>query len=161
MARVGKERKTTFVKHPIENYFPGLIGGAYQITSPESVDYNCIAWAAGQVDVWWEPDPFDLYYWPHGIPRRYDINVYVRAFGVLGYVRCETGEFEPGFEKVAIYVDPMGSPTHATRQMPNGKWTSKLGELEDIEHATLDCLSGAIYGTVALFLKRRIQVQMT
>jgi hypothetical protein len=26
--------------------------------------------------------------------------------------------------------------------LENGNWTSKLGECEDIEHKTLDCLNG-------------------
>ena len=28
--------------------------------------------------------------------------------------------------------------THAARQLPSGKWTSKLGDADDIEHNTLE-----------------------
>lgn len=157
MAPVGKGTRTNLVSHPIENYFPGLGPEVYQITSPESEAYNCIAWALGQTDLWWEPDPFGLYFWPPGVPRRLTLESYVQAFAVLGYTLCDNSDLEPGFEKVAIYVDAMGRPTHATRQLASGKWTSKLGKLEDIEHETLECLGGSAYGSVALFLKRSLQ----
>lgn len=147
------------MRHQIEDYFPRLRPNDYQITSSKSHTYNCIAWAAGETDRWWWPDPFDQYFWPKGAQRREALEAYVHAFSGLGYVLCQTDELEPGFEKVAIYTDVTGRPTHAARQLPNGKWTSKLGRLEDIEHGALDCLSGSSYGSVALFLKRRIQKQ--
>jgi hypothetical protein len=36
----------------------------------------------------------------------------------------------------------------------SGKWTSKIGELEDIEHDGLSALEGKAYGTLAQILKR-------
>ncbi len=159
MAFVGQGTGTALVRHPIENYFPKLRPSDYEITSQKSGTYNCIAWAAGQTDRWWWPDPFDLYFWPQGAQRREALEAYAQAFSELGYVLCQTGDLEPGFEKVAIYADTIGRPTHSARQLPNGKWTSKLGNLEDIEHGTLDCLSGSSYGSVALLLKRWIQNQ--
>ena len=48
-----------------------------------------------------------------------------------------------------------GEPTHAARQLPNGKWTSKLGRWEDIEH-DLEGLTGEMYGSVQQILKRQI-----
>ncbi len=60
-----------------------------------------------------------------------------------------------GFEKVALFVDAAGMPTHAARQVNSGAWTSKLGNSEDIEHE-LRALEGDIYGTVRLILKRRL-----
>ncbi len=47
----------------------------------------------------------------------------------------------------------MGVPEHAARQLANGRWTSKLGRAEDIEHQLHD-LEGEVYGTVALLMKR-------
>jgi len=44
---------------------------------------------------------------------------------------------------------------HAARQLPEGRWTSKLGELEDIEHALHD-LTGTVYGSVVLVMKRAL-----
>ncbi len=51
-----------------------------------------------------------------------------------------------------------GVPKHAARQLPNGRWTSKCGELEDIEHA-LEGVVGIWYGTVAHLLKRPLASQ--
>lgn len=78
-------------------------------------------------------------------------------FEAAGYQPCDSQELEPGFEKVAIYVDAAGEPTHAARQVENGNWTSKLGRWEDIEHSAPSSLEGVdpAYGTVALILRRR------
>ena len=76
-----------------------------------------------------------------------------------GFEPCENGDHEEGFEKIALYVNKAGKVTHAARQLDSGKWTSKLGNLEDIEHASLRSLEDAgtnltDYGSVAGFLKR-------
>ena len=68
---------------------------------------------------------------------------------------CKNEKFENGFEKVALYVDKDGAPTHAARQLPNGKWTSKLGNGEDIEHETIHVVEGDGYGKAKYFLKRK------
>ena len=67
---------------------------------------------------------------------------------------CNSIAYEEGFEKVAIYIDTHGKPTHAARQLSSGIWTSKLGQLEDIEHSKLDDITGSQYGSVGVILKR-------
>src|SRR6266566_3667632 len=42
---------------------------------------------------------------------------------------------------LAVYADETDTPTHMARQLPTGYWTSKLGELEDIQHVGLDQLN--------------------
>lgn len=86
---------------------------------------------------------------------------FVEAYAALGYTVCEDGSREPelGFQKIAIYVDEDGIPTHAARQLPNGEWTSKLGRAEDIQHQTLEALESDDdnllgYGSAALILRR-------
>jgi hypothetical protein len=37
--------------------FPILTAANHRITSDPSPIYNCIAWAAGHSDAWWEPLP--------------------------------------------------------------------------------------------------------
>ena len=66
---------------------------------------------------------------------------------------CPGEELEAGFEKIALFVDNRDTPRHAARQLPNGRWTSKLGELEDIEHGLHD-LEGAEYGSVVAVMRR-------
>ncbi len=138
----------------IEILFPGLASVEYRVTSPATSEYNCIAWAAEDDVAWWWPDPFGDYYWPPDVPRVESLDAFISAYGLLGYITCETAVLELGLEKVVIFVDANGVPTHAARQLPSGRWTSKLGQLEDIEHDTLDGLTGDLYGRVGQVLRR-------
>ena len=104
----------------------------FTVTSPASPVYNCIAWAAADATRWRWPDAFGLYYWPEQAPRAETLDAFVAVFGVLGYETCGDPHYEPAFEKVAIYADGRGRPTHASRQLENGHWTSKLGQEVDI-----------------------------
>lgn len=69
---------------------------------------------------------------------------------------CPDAVLEEGYEKVAIYASRGGEATHAARQLPNGRWTSKCGENIDIEHV-LEGLEGPAYGEVAKILKRELK----
>lgn len=89
------------------------------------------------------------------MPAELTIAAFIQAYQTVGYEPCESSDFESGFEKIAIYATPDGEPTHAARQLPNGKWTSKLGRWEDIEHE-LDGLTSEMYGSVKQILKRSI-----
>ena len=80
------------------------------------------------------------------------IEAFVDAFWTLGYVPCEDGRHEPGYEKVALYAFD-GTPTHAARQLTDGRWSSKLGRSVDIAH-TPDALDGPVYGAIVLYLCR-------
>ena len=92
------------------------------------------------------------YKWPPGASREVTIKAFIEAFESIGYSECPDAEFEKGFLKVAIYADSAGKPTHAARQLKSGQWTSKCGDLEDIEH-TLDAFDGSNYGSPVVFLK--------
>ena len=140
---------------PIQALFPGLRKSAFRVTSPATRDYNCIAWAAGDTTHWWWPDldpDNDTIFWPAGVVLEETLDALVAAFATLGYAPCSGEEPEPGFERVALFANA-AVPTHAARQLPSGRWTSKLGVREDIEH-DLHAVSGDVYGTVVLFLKR-------
>src|SRR3990172_1867508 len=140
-------------RQEIEASFPSLRNSDYSITSPATGEYNCIAWASGDTRAWWWPDPMNLYYWPPTIPRENTLEAFIKAYELLGYGICKDGNYEEGFEKIAIYVAGDRKPTHAARQLSSGRWTSKLGKLEDIEHTTLNGLCSPRYGTVAVFMK--------
>lgn len=137
----------------LERRFPGLGGTGYTVTSPPQVDYNCIAWAAGDDSRWWEPSP--SYFWPEAAPRQYTLQAYVEAFMCIGFELCQDAALEAGWEKIAIFASADGRPTHAARQLLDGTWTSKLGRLEDIRHLELDHVSGTDYGRPVRFLRRR------
>lgn len=138
----------------IEAVFPALNAFNYQIISPASPDYNCIAWAASATDLWWWPDNQYTAYWPSEIPRAETVDAFIKAYSLAGYMPCDNPHYEKGFEKIAIYIHASGKPMHAARQLPSGRWTSKLGAWEDIEHETLADISGQLYGSVAVIMKR-------
>jgi hypothetical protein len=54
------------------------------VKSPESPEYNCIAFAANEDFGWWWPIPESLYYWPENTPREETLEAFVRAFETLG-----------------------------------------------------------------------------
>lgn len=104
--------------------------------------------------LWWWPEgnaPGAV--WPDSAAREVTLSAFTAAFSTIGYVVGGDESLEPGFEKVALFADAGGMPSHAARQLPSGAWTSKLGHAEDIEHE-LHALEGEIYGAVALILKR-------
>lgn len=138
----------------LESNFPQLASTPYTVTSPETTDYNCLAWAAGASDCWWWPDLDESCFWPAGIARHETLSAFIQAFAVLGYSVCVTGDLESDREKVAIFASN-GQPTHAARQLPDGLWTSKCGAGHDIVHA-MDGLNGNIYGRPEVFLARPI-----
>jgi hypothetical protein len=140
----------------LESLFPNLLPGQYRITSPAEKHYNCIAWAAEDSRRWWWPGPItEEEYWPPGLSHEETLTTFQQAFTLLGFTVCENDVFEPEFEKVALFANSDGVPQHAARQLPNGRWTSKLGKREDIEH-DLHALEGTAYGSVVLLLKRPI-----
>jgi hypothetical protein len=93
-------------------------------------------------------------YWPPNVDREETVDAFLRAYGMLGYVQCADGGLEAGVEKVAIYIDAAGTPTHAALQLRDGRWTSKMGGFEDIEHSTLDVVSGPRYGVPSVLMRR-------
>ena len=137
----------------LEHLFPRLAGNNYEITSPPTGHYNCIAWAAGEMQRWWWPgENEDMEYWPPGVIREGTQHAFEAAFATLGYKVCESEVFEEGYQKIALFANDDG-PSHAARQLSNGRWTSKLGRLEDVEHALHD-LEGLQYGAVVRIMMR-------
>jgi hypothetical protein len=91
-------------------------------------------------------------YWPGEAPRESTLAAFLGAFQSLGFEVCADGSRKEGCAKIAIY-GLAGLPTHAARQLPNGRWSSKLGRSSDIEH-DLEALEGEEYGTVIVFMRR-------
>lgn len=133
--------------------FPRLRPQNFRRASPVDHDYNCAAWAAGVTDSPWWPFRWP-YYWPPGAPFEETLPAFLAAYAALNYVECDNADFEDGMEKIAIYADTQQVPTHVTRQLEDGRWTSKLGSLKDIEHSALEDLAGGLYGMPAKFMRR-------
>jgi hypothetical protein len=87
------------------------------------------------------------------VPRVETIDALIKFYETFGYSETPTGEYEEGFEKIAIYATAFGKPTHAARQVGPTTWASKLGNWYDIEH-TKDAVSGGSYGEVVKYMQR-------
>lgn len=136
-------------------WFPLLDASNHEVTSEPDLHYNCIAWAAGDEHSWWWPiakSDEDEVFWPAGVPREVTLAAFVTAFATLGYQECAGAAFEEGFDRIALFILD-GKPTHAARQLEDGRWSSKLGGSEDIAHE-LNALDGPVYGTPTVFLRR-------
>ena len=134
----------------LSEYLPKLTGNNHNITSPQDVAYNCIAWAAEDTTRWWSHAVG--YYWPVG--RSPKIDSLIKVFESLGYHQGVVGlETEPAVDRVALFAKN-GEWTHAARQLPSGWWTSKCGTFEDLEHESLEVLTGDLYGEVHCVMTR-------
>lgn len=139
--------------------FPNLNESNHDVTSPYEQKYNCIAHAASNSDFWWWPVKAPGVYWPLPHYMEETMACFTAAYASLGYVACTDDKLEIGIEKIAVYADALGKPTHAARQLNDGSWTSKLGRSQDIRHAELSVLEGKPgfgngYGKVAMIMSR-------
>jgi hypothetical protein len=136
--------------------FPRLFADGYEKNSRESSSYNCIAFAAGDVEHIWDGfgDPPDGY-WPTTDTGTM-VGHLVSAYKAERFEECDGAEPEKGYEKVVLYRNAKGKWTHAAHLRLDGWWESKLGQLDDIIHRSPQGLVGTEYGEVACFMKRRV-----
>jgi hypothetical protein len=134
---------------------PRLQTAPHAITSPPTDAYNCVAWIERDQDQWWEPG----FTWPADVPPPRgddDLDSYVALFRHWGFEVCGDGSLEAGFLKIAIYaVDQRFQ--HVAKQLPSGRWSSKLGLSFDVLHDDLDSLYDAPLferATATIFMKR-------
>ena len=124
------------------NDFPGSLTSPFLVTSPQSRAYNCIAYAYGDLSrAYW---PSKTFYWPNHIVRSEHLNSFIDLFNSIGYVLCDNGILEPGFEKVAIFGLNQNTTKHAAKQLLTGQWSSKLGANYDVSH-NIQSMEGGIY----------------
>lgn len=144
--------------------FPNLANDdKFDITSPETPDYNCIAWAYQMYNNRWMQPPKGMYipqldavsWWPDGVTEGVDISCLVEAFAKKGFEKCDTWEHEQGYVKVALYYDPSTNEwTHAARESRiNNCWMSKLGPKNDIHHGSPYTIEGDAYGKVYCIMR--------
>jgi len=139
----------------LEDLWPNLSSEGYEVKSIATERYNCIAFAADDPSVnWWPAANEADGYWPIS-QREVSLACFKEAFASLRYEECGDG-LEKDFEKIAIYVFD-GLPTHAAKQLPDGRWKSKLGFEEDIEHNSVKAIEDEVcYGKAVLYMKRPI-----
>jgi hypothetical protein len=133
------------------------------VTSKQTLAYNCAAYAfKDETKQWWPIDPKKAgrrYHWPEGLPRNNSVEDFFLAFELEGFEKCDTGEHEEGYEKIAIYVDESNIPQHLARDTGDGRWQSKLGDLQDIHQHTLEAIETADYGKAKYFMRKRLKVE--
>jgi hypothetical protein len=132
--------------------FPHLRNGGYEETSAQTCLYNCIGWAAGDLENWWWPSQDS--FWPLDSVDDESVENFEKAFNVaLDYQVCENGDLEEGFEKVAIFARDR-RVKHMARQIQTGVWSSKLGRGWDITHHAVDGVNCDVYGEPVSYMRR-------
>lgn len=141
---------------------PDLRTSSHEVVSQKTPLYNCFAFAAGDRHNVWCPyrhpnNRGSRGYWPVDPPPA-DLrpDSFIAAFESLGFEVCSNPDYERGYSKIAFFVRHDGDVVHIALQPSdrNGRWKSKLGELEDIEHE-LHALGGDSYGRPQVFMKRQ------
>jgi hypothetical protein len=130
--------------------------------SDETDNYNCLAFALGIEDESWWPGRSG-FFWPR-IPLLAEVEEISEIIAEHGYEPCQSGLFEYGYEKIALFVRS-GQAEHAARQLPHsGIWVSKLGDAgmdvrqrQLLDYPTMQqyahCLT--IYGAPTYFFRRK------
>lgn len=133
------------------------------VSSESNSAYNCVAWALGIRDQWWEPHAQGSIrqgqgYWPDGAAHNRDPQTLRQIFRQQGFADCENGDPEPNVVKIALYrtlgTDGNYKWTHVARQLRTGSWTSKLGNSYEVTHRKPDDLDGHLYGDVYAYMAK-------
>ena len=139
----------------LECLFPKLKGTDWKITSRRARRYNCFAWAAGESHRRWDCGKGS--FWPKDVPRRHGIAYLIAAYMAVGFRVCSKRDGrtpDPQYEKIVVYRRG-DEGEHAAKLLDSGRWSSKIGDLEDLEHWTPESLSGRCYGQPFRYMKRK------
>ena len=135
--------------------FPLLKGDVnFEILSPETPIYNCIAWAMQFNDRWVSIGDYPGYWWPDGVAKNMSSDALIKAFEAVGFSVTSDCKIEKDFDKVVLYKnDKTNEWTHASRIVADAIEHSKFGQLWDGSHST-NSISGIVYGTPYCYMKR-------
>lgn len=134
----------------IQRYFPNLQEKTnFEFTSLRDPNYNCVAWASEITETW------EQCYDEHGDVLE-SAERYIQYFKDRGFTESASMDLENEVQKIAIYLDTATNKfRHVARQLKNGKWTSKLGDWEDIQHDKPENLLGNLYGDKVVIFEKR------
>lgn len=134
--------------------FPRLNETNHTVSSgTATLNYNCVAFANHDTSQWWQPGRYWPSRGPAGSGNQFEL---LQLFVDQGWVECVDGSLEVGHEKAALYANASGTWTHAARLLTSGRWVSKMGELEVVEHSSPGDLTGDYYGEVFAYVKRPV-----
>jgi hypothetical protein len=131
--------------------FPNSFIEPLTITSPETPQYNCVAWALGDTEHWWEAD--EDYLWLDTSEFDNSLSTMQSFFHYFGFKPIDKPNFKNKIEKIALFSDDGIYCTHVAKQLSTKIWTSKLGVSHDVTH-TLAALEEGIYGNVVMILQK-------
>jgi hypothetical protein len=140
-------------------WYPDLEQPCFHITSEASGAYNCIGWVLDSTDayIWPTGGLTDAgVEWPDGVPREVTIPAFVALFVGAGFEQCLDDIHEDGYIKIVLYAINHQEPTHAAREIPGGKWTSKFGDRVDARHDSVDDLNSRVYGRAVAYFRRAV-----
>jgi hypothetical protein len=147
-----QENKDSLIQH-----FPKLANDQnFKICSPETSNYNCIAWAMQFTDrfVTYEKGP-QCWWPPNAVERNVSSSALIAAFKAVGFTECNNKNLEKGFDKVVLYkLETKDEWTHASRIIDNSVEHSKFGHSFDGTHSH-DKFQGTDYGIPYAIMKRR------
>lgn len=132
--------------------FPNSVKEPFCITSPEDANYNCVAWALGDTNHWWEPD--EDYIWLDGLDFDDRLQTLKHLFEHFGFEQIFQPDWTNKVEKIALYSNDGVFCSHVAKQTIDGNWTSKLGVSFDVTH-TIETLEYGIYGHLAVILQKK------
>lgn len=136
----------------------------FQVTSPQTWVYNCIAFAMGSSEMWvasGHPNKGWYSWWPTGIPRNSEPQSLIEAFQSVGFELCEDDLPEDGYDKVVLYRKFHNKLnrytwTHAARVVDVHELHSKIGASYDIHHRDGDIFENCSYGEEYAFMRRPV-----
>ncbi len=117
----------------------------------ESYKYNCISHTIN-IDNRnsWPTNP--KFYWP--VKRELTKESFDLFYEYHGFVKCSLDfSHDVKYIKVALFCNNIGTPTHASIQVANDWWGSKIGSLGIIKHDLFE-IEDLIYGEVTQIYKK-------
>lgn len=124
------------------------LGKSFDVLGPANRKYDSFAWGLNVLDAW---------VWPGTSVEDFD-----RLAADLGYRRQKGLDYtlSKNMDKLVLYgkkrADSTVEPSHLARQLADGSWSSKLGALPLIRHATPEDLSGSTCGVpIAVYTRAR------
>ncbi len=135
----------------------------FQILSPQTPVYNCIAWAMGYTDRWVDPYIGPGCWWPDGVIRSYSSDALIKAFEAEGFELSDNELLEEGYAKVVLYKkhdDDLW--THASKLVSADVEYSKFGRSFDGQHShnvlctTSDGHEKESYGISYAIMKKKL-----
>lgn len=153
---------TQLNRDALSDVFPDLKNDEnFEILSPQTPKYNCIAWAMQFEDRWVSIFEYPGYWWPDGVEKTMSPSALIHAFEAVGFTLCDNSNWEDGFDKVVLYKKADEDQwTHAARIVSETTEHSKFGPSFDGTHShNVLCATGLgyenqSYGVAYAFMKR-------